>query len=116
MAGESLRKIAEGREAEIFAWGDHAVLRLLRNPSDRGGKAMEYFSQALRLARRMASPSFALRAALSMARLHWQKQDRAAARRVVAAAHASIADGVDTPDLREASQFLDGTGPRAASE
>jgi hypothetical protein len=30
-----LRKIAEGREAEIFTWGDSAVLRLLRNPSAR---------------------------------------------------------------------------------
>jgi aminoglycoside phosphotransferase (APT) family kinase protein len=29
----NLTKIAEGREAEIFAWQDGAVLRLLRNPN-----------------------------------------------------------------------------------
>ncbi len=29
-----LRKIAEGREAEIFAWGNGDVLRLLRHPGD----------------------------------------------------------------------------------
>ncbi|MBI2912955.1 MAG: aminoglycoside phosphotransferase family protein [Chloroflexi bacterium] len=27
-----LRKIAEGREAEMFAWGEGTILRLLRNP------------------------------------------------------------------------------------
>ena len=27
-----LRKIAEGREAEMFAWGDGTILRLLRDP------------------------------------------------------------------------------------
>lgn len=31
----TLTKIAEGREAEIFAWDDGAVLRLLRNPNAR---------------------------------------------------------------------------------
>ena len=31
-----LRKIAEGREAEIFAWGDRDVLRLLRRHDDSG--------------------------------------------------------------------------------
>ena len=33
MSAETRRKIAEGREAEIFAWGEDAVLRLLRNPN-----------------------------------------------------------------------------------
>jgi aminoglycoside phosphotransferase (APT) family kinase protein len=32
LAEPDLRKIAEGREAEIYAWEDGAVLRLLRNP------------------------------------------------------------------------------------
>ena len=27
-----LRKVAEGREAEMFAWGEGTILRLLRNP------------------------------------------------------------------------------------
>ena len=29
----TLTKIAEGREAEIFAWGEHEVLRLYRDPN-----------------------------------------------------------------------------------
>jgi aminoglycoside phosphotransferase (APT) family kinase protein len=33
MTDPQLRKIAEGREAEIFAWQDGAVLRLLRDPN-----------------------------------------------------------------------------------
>jgi len=27
-----LRKIGEGREAEIFAWGEGSILRLMRDP------------------------------------------------------------------------------------
>ena len=30
---QALRKLAEGREAEIYAWEDGAVLRLMRNPN-----------------------------------------------------------------------------------
>jgi hypothetical protein len=36
-----LHKIAEGREAEIFAWGDGVVLRLLRNPNAQRQVAWE---------------------------------------------------------------------------
>ncbi len=32
MKTEKLRKVAEGREAEMFAWGEGAILRLLRDP------------------------------------------------------------------------------------
>jgi aminoglycoside phosphotransferase (APT) family kinase protein len=45
-AGPQLRKIAEGREAEIYAWRDGTVLRLLRHPDareqlEREARAME---------------------------------------------------------------------------
>jgi len=42
------RKIAEGREAEIFAWGDEAVLRLLRNPNAQ--PQIEWEAAAMRAA------------------------------------------------------------------
>jgi aminoglycoside phosphotransferase (APT) family kinase protein len=48
LAAETLRKIAEGREAEIFAWGDDAVLRLLRNPNAR--PQIEWEAAAMRAA------------------------------------------------------------------
>jgi aminoglycoside phosphotransferase (APT) family kinase protein len=43
-----LRKIAEGREAEIFAWRDGAVLRLYRGHRDR--RRIEQEAQAMRAA------------------------------------------------------------------
>jgi aminoglycoside phosphotransferase (APT) family kinase protein len=43
-----LRKIAEGREAEIFAWQDGTVLRLLRNPN--GQRQLEWEAAAMRAA------------------------------------------------------------------
>ena len=33
---QELRKIAEGREAEMYAWGDGTILRLLRSAVDEG--------------------------------------------------------------------------------
>jgi aminoglycoside phosphotransferase (APT) family kinase protein len=43
-----LTKIAEGREAEIYAWEDGAVLRLLRNPNAR--QQAEWEAVAMRAA------------------------------------------------------------------
>src|SRR3972149_1488832 len=45
---QPLRKIAEGREAEIFAWRDAAVLRLLRSPNAQ--RQVEWEAQAMRAA------------------------------------------------------------------
>jgi aminoglycoside phosphotransferase (APT) family kinase protein len=45
---ENLTKVAEGREAEIFAWQDGAVLRLLRNPN--AGRQAEWEAVAMRAA------------------------------------------------------------------
>ncbi len=36
MQRQELRKIAEGREAEMYAWGDGTILRLLRSAVDEG--------------------------------------------------------------------------------
>jgi aminoglycoside phosphotransferase (APT) family kinase protein len=46
---QELRKIAEGREAEIYAWEDGAVLRLLRNPN--GQRQIEWERRAMEAAR-----------------------------------------------------------------
>jgi aminoglycoside phosphotransferase (APT) family kinase protein len=44
-----LQKIAEGREAEIFAWEDGSVLRLLRNPN--AAQQVEWEAHAMAAAR-----------------------------------------------------------------
>ncbi len=48
MASQPLHKIAEGREAEIFAWEDGSVLRLLRNPNAQ--RQVEWEAAAMRAA------------------------------------------------------------------
>ncbi len=45
---QDLQKIAEGREAEIFAWEDGTVLRLMRSPDAQ--QAVEWQERALRAA------------------------------------------------------------------
>ena len=44
-----LEKIAEGREAAIFAWQDGSVLRLMRSPDAR--QAVEWQAIAMKAAR-----------------------------------------------------------------
>jgi aminoglycoside phosphotransferase (APT) family kinase protein len=46
---QDLQKIAEGSEAEIFAWEDGTVLRLMRDPE--AGEAVEWQAQAMEAAR-----------------------------------------------------------------
>ena len=48
MATQTRRKLAEGREAEIFEWEDGSVLRLLRNPNARA--QVEWEAAAMRAA------------------------------------------------------------------
>ena len=49
MSKRDLIKLGEGREAEIFAWDDHSVLRLMRNAAF--GERLEKEAAALRVAR-----------------------------------------------------------------
>lgn len=46
---EQLRKVAEGREAEMFAWGEGAILRLLRDAD--AGRRNEWQAAAMEAAR-----------------------------------------------------------------
>lgn len=39
--GKGLRKLAEGREAEMFAWEGGQILRLLRDPDGQGSNALQ---------------------------------------------------------------------------
>ena len=48
MTKKELQKLAEGREAEIFAWDDGTVLRLLRSPDGR--RQLEWEAAAMRAA------------------------------------------------------------------
>jgi predicted ATPase len=48
-----------------------------------------------------------LRAAVSLARLWHRQGKRREAHRVLAAAHASVTEGFDTADLRDAGRLLD---------
>ncbi len=41
MQPQELRKIAEGREAEMFAWGEGTILRLLRDPQRQSAAQRE---------------------------------------------------------------------------
>jgi aminoglycoside phosphotransferase (APT) family kinase protein len=48
------RRLGEGREAEVYAWGEGAVLRLLRDPRDRA--ALEREAAALAAASTAGAP------------------------------------------------------------
>ncbi len=54
MTNKDLRKIAEGREAEIFAWQDGSILRLLRNPNAQ--RQVEWEALAMEAARSSGCP------------------------------------------------------------
>jgi len=51
---QQLEKIGEGREAEMFAWGDGKILRLLRDPTRRVG--VQWEAAAMQTARDRGLP------------------------------------------------------------
>jgi aminoglycoside phosphotransferase (APT) family kinase protein len=61
----SLEKIGEGREAEIFAWGDGEILRLMREPAAAGRLSRE--AEALRAAHGGGAPVPAVRDLITVA-------------------------------------------------
>jgi predicted ATPase len=79
---------------------------LLRQALPDAVQAAVCFQQALTLARQQQAKAWELRAAMSLARL-WQQQDqRAAAHALLADIHDWFTEGFDTPDLREAERLL----------
>jgi adenylate cyclase len=81
--------------------GDDAAAR-----SRAANLAQDDFRRAIQIAREQDARSLELRAALSLARL----QDRAAVpgdgREILASAHGSFSEGLETPDLKEARAVL----------
>lgn len=71
--------------------------------------ARQYFLSALELADRQASLSWALRAATNLAIAEKSLGPKEAAWRTLQATHAKFREGLDTPDLRLATQVLNGS-------
>jgi class 3 adenylate cyclase/predicted ATPase len=74
--------------------------------SDNYTEAEACFRQALEVSRRQNAKSFELRAAISLSRL-WQEQGKTVeAREMLTGVYGWFTEGLDSPDLNEASQFL----------
>ncbi len=69
--------------------------------------AEPHFKRALMLARRQGARLFELRAAVSLARLWREQQSDEEIFRLLAPIHAGFTEGLDGPDLSEASELLD---------
>jgi predicted ATPase len=83
--------------------GEIALKPLAPDPE----KAEAYFDRALAVARRQQAKSWELRAAMSMARL-WRDQDqREKARDLLAPIYGWFTEGFDTRDLKEAKALLE---------
>jgi predicted ATPase len=65
------------------------------------------FDRAIAVARRQAAKSFELRAALSIGRLYAQQGRKREGQRLVAEVYSWFTEGFDTPDLKEATAFLE---------
>jgi predicted ATPase len=80
---------------------------LLQQASPDAQQAATCFQQALAIARHQQAKSLELRAAMSLARL-WQQQDqRAAAYDLLAPVYNWFIEGFDTADLQEAKALLE---------
>jgi DNA-binding winged helix-turn-helix (wHTH) protein/predicted ATPase len=91
-------------EAEIHRLRGERVTR-----SRQGGreKAEACFEESIAIARSQGALSLELRGALSLARLHRDRGQHAAARAVILPTYKRFEEGFDTPDLREARDLLD---------
>jgi predicted ATPase len=78
---------------------------MLREPDAM--KAEAYFERALAVARQQQAKSWELRAAMSMARLWYDRGRRQQAHDLLAPVYSWFAEGFDTLDLREAKALLD---------
>jgi predicted ATPase len=73
----------------------------------RKDDATACFQQALAITRRQQAKSWALRPAMSLARLWQQEGQRAAAHDLLAPVYGWFTEGFDTADLQEAQVLLD---------
>lgn len=99
-------------EAELYRlWGE---LLLMRAP---GGEAQAEgcFARALEVSRRQAARMPELRAAMSYARLLRAQGKTRRAQAILTPVYGWFAEGLDTPDLREARALLEGLRARSRS-
>jgi predicted ATPase len=83
---------------------------LLQQASPDAPQAEACFQQALAVARRQQAKSWALRVAMSLARL-WQRQDKwVEARELLGEIYGWFTEGFDTADLQEAEALLEALG------
>lgn len=80
-------------------------LLLRQNPDD--GTAENWFKRAVTMARDEGTKSLELRAALSLARLYYNRASDEEARALLAPIYAWFSEGLDTRDLVEAKELLD---------
>ena len=79
-------------------------------PKPDAGKAGEYFTRALAVAREQQAKSLELRAATSVARL-WRDQGKMQqSRELLAQVYGWFSEGFDTRDLKEAKALLEELG------
>ena len=104
-------------EASGERWFNAEIYRIageieLGSSESKYPDAQRYFEQALHIARTQQARSLELRAALSLARL-WRGQGRRTeAHDLLASVHDSFTEGLDTLDLKEASELLKELAPR----
>ena len=91
-------------ESEILRLRGECLLRMV---APNMAAAETCFSQARVISQRQGAKSLELRATLSMARLWLQQGKNKDAQRVLQDTYAWFAEGMDTPDLRDATDMLD---------
>ena len=94
---------AKYRLPELFRTKGELLLR--QNPND--GTVERCFERALMRARDEGTKSLELRAALSLARLYYNRGRNKEARDLLAPVYAWFTEGLDTRDLVEANELLD---------
>ena len=83
-------------------------------PQPDAAKAEAYFERALAVARQQQAKSWALRAAMSMARLWHDQGKHDAARALLAPVYGWFTEGFDTLDLKDAKALLEELHARPA--
>ncbi len=94
---------AKYRLPELFRTKGELLLR--QNPND--GTAERWFKRAVTRARDEGTKSLELRAALSLARLYYNRGSDEKARDLLAPVYAWFTEGLDTRDLVEAKELVD---------
>jgi tetratricopeptide (TPR) repeat protein len=79
----------------------------LKSPEQDAAKGEAYFERALAVARSQQAKSWELRAAMSMARLWYDRGKRDEARDLLAPVYGWFTEGFDTLDLKEAKALLE---------